>query len=187
MPRINIAIALVFAITFAANADHCNRGNRSRPSSNGRISPLSSVTASGTSSPLASFNPLSTSANSNPMALLRYQSQMFQQQRLLAQQQLHLRTMALRQAQLERQLQQLHRERSEHAPAATDPSPTVLDKRRQRYAEREFQLAQKAQTRGRDGSAVEHYRRVIRIAGRDSELGEKSRAALETLPTQQDE
>ncbi len=174
MRKLAILMTSVLAISVMPANAQCRRGGGG--SATGTVSP---ITTAGFNSPLTSFNTFSTSPNS---AFLTAQYSPQQRQNLLAQQR-QLQMMAQRQQILERQIQQLQNDglTTSGDQLASQNADSVKERRRQRNAQKAFEMASRAETSGQVSKAQSHYRRVLRIVGTDSELGALANNALAVL------
>lgn len=172
------ACVLAVATMSSANAQ-CNRGGGrgSGGTTTGAILPITMTT--GVNSPLAAFNSLSASPNATLLAA-QYRAQQYQN--MLAQQQRNMQLMAHQQQLLARQSRLLRNGGlTSSGEQLAIRSNSVRERRRQRNAEKAFQLASRAEARGQTSKAQSQYRRVVRIVGTDSELGSRASDAIAAL------
>ena len=179
-----LATILVFSLVSSTIAQCTRSGAGGGGTAAGGFAPRG-TTFRGTNTPLAALNPINSSPSAAFLAA-QYRSQLAQQQFLIAQQQRYLQALALSQQQPRNPASPGSAEDfgAEQQTLPVDKATPALDRReqlRQRNAERAYEIAERAASRGNRFVAQQNYRKVIRLLGQQDGLGRLAAESLEKL------
>ena len=183
--RVSISVVALVVFISATSWCHaqCNRASR------GRTGNTSSLLTGPNPFPATAgpFEGISGLSNFSNPALLAAQ---YAQNRMLAQRNATLQMMARQQFLAQQQRSQGSRDRGPSTTQATSDSrltsrEEVKNRLRQRNAEKAFRNAMLAESRGRTDDAETYFRRVLKILGKETELGQRASQAIAELENTQ--